>query len=117
MSAPTDLLAEDVRDLRESNHAVASEIKALQNGQATIHTELATIKTELKFIKWLGGFSAALLMGVIGGAGSVIWSASALSSEVRQQGSRLEKVEGRLDRIDQQLGQIIQRLDQAKPRA
>jgi len=104
--APTELLAEDIHDLRASNRDISAEIKGLQNGQASIQTELATIKTELKFIKWIGGFASTFLAGLILSAIALAWNASALNSEVKQQGSHLEKIE-------QQLSQVIQHIDAA----
>ncbi len=106
-TAPTELLAEDVRDLRESNRQIAVEIKGILTG-------LATVQTELRFIRWIGAFFAGILVMLVGGAITLSWNASALNSEVKQQGGRLEKIEqqfGRLDKIEQQLGQVVLKVD------
>jgi len=97
--APTELLAEDVRDLRESNRLIAVEIKGILTGQATM-------QTELRIIQRIGAFFAGILVVLVGVAITLSWGASALNSKVEQQGGRLEKIEGRLEKIEQQLGRL-----------
>jgi DNA repair exonuclease SbcCD ATPase subunit len=108
--------AEQVREqLADEIKGLAASVKELDRGQASI-------QTDLKWIKGIGWFIAALLIAGIGGGGTVIWRASDLSSEVKHQGERLDKLETKVDRletkVDQGFGQIMQRLDQvvAKPK-
>jgi outer membrane murein-binding lipoprotein Lpp len=78
---------------------------------------------DLKWLKRIGTFIAALLVAAGAGSGRVIWDAAtisadvkqqgraldALASEVKHQGDRLEKVEKRLDGIDDKLDTLIRR--------
>jgi hypothetical protein len=89
-AAPTELLADVVRDLRESNRQIALDIKGIQ-------TVLVAVQTELRFIRWIGVFFAGILVTLVGGAIWLSWNASALNAEVKQQGGRLEAGEGRLE--------------------
>ncbi len=105
--APTELLAEDVRHLWESNRDLATEIKGVQNGLTAVQTELASVRTNLKWIRALGAFIAAVLIAAAGGAGTIIWKASTLTTVVEQQGNRLGGVDQRLDRVDQRLDRAL----------
>jgi archaellum component FlaC len=113
--APTELLAEDVGELRASNRQIAVEVKDLATSVNGLRTEFAGFKasvdTQLAFIKWVGTVFTAVLIAVLTGTGGLIWSASALNSRVEQQGGRLEKVEGRMEKVEGRLDKIEGRLD------
>jgi hypothetical protein len=85
-AAPTEILADDVKDLRASNREIAGELKGVLTGQARM-------ETELKFIRWIGGFMASTMFVLVGSAITISWNASSLVSEIRSQGSRLDKIE------------------------
>jgi hypothetical protein len=115
-AAPTELLAEDIRDLRESNRQIALDIKG-------ILPEIAAVKTELRLFRWIGGFFAGILVMLVGAAITVSWHASALTFEVKQLagkvdqlGGEVKQLGGRMDKVEQQLGQLVQRGDQALPK-
>jgi hypothetical protein len=81
--------------------------------------------SDLRWIKRIGTFVAALLVAAIAGSGRVIWEASAVNTKVdqqgkvleelrtdaKQQGGRVEAVERRLDRIDGRLDAMAKQLD------
>ncbi len=69
------------------------------------------IESELKWIKRVGGTLAALVFAVVLGSGRVIWDAATIAADVRQQGTRLEKVEKRLDGFEGRLDGMAKRLD------
>jgi hypothetical protein len=77
----------------------------------SIETALGGIRDDLVWIKRIGAFIAAFLVAGVGFSWRVIWDASALNSEVRQQGTRLEKVETRLERVERRLDGIDGKLD------
>ena len=83
--APTELLAEDIRDLRESNRLIVTEIKDLTTSVNGLRTEFAGFKASTEEqIKTIVGIGRWVTAGFIGGvitvgisAAGVIWAASA----------------------------------------
>jgi hypothetical protein len=122
MPVPTDQLAGDI-------DVLTKEVKDVSKGLVDLRTEFVVfrerIDTHLAYIKWIGVFIAGLLVAVVGGSGRVVWEASALHSELKQQGTRIEKVESevkqqgtrvervekRLDGVEGRLGSVEGRLD------
>ena len=87
-----------------------------------IDRSLAGIERDLKFIRWIGAFFAMILVALVTGSVTVAWNASAVVSEVKHQGERLDKVEKqlehqgeRLDRIEKQLDILVQRTARRSP--
>jgi hypothetical protein len=74
-----------------------------------VETTLAGILEQLKFIRWIGVFFAGVLVTIVATSIGITWSASALNSEVKTQGQRLDKVEARLDAMGKQLDILISR--------
>lgn len=99
---------------------LADEIKEIATGLVDLRTDLAgfkgSVETELKYIhaaanslvKVLTGATIAILAGAIG----VIWSSSALNSEVKYQGVRIDKAEQRFDKVDGRLDQLSSEVKQ-----
>jgi hypothetical protein len=75
----------------------------------SVEKVLSGILEQLRFIRWIGVFFAGILVILVGASIGVTWNASALNSEVKHQGQRLEKVEARLDAIDRKLDTLISR--------
>lgn len=78
------------------------------------------VNTHLGFIKWLGVFISGILIAFFAGAVNVAWNASALYSEVKQQGTRIEKLEKNVEKLDEKLDKtlatVLQRFDQIERR-
>jgi tetrahydromethanopterin S-methyltransferase subunit G len=78
-----------------------------------VESKLAGIEKELGIIRklgtWLLGGVFGLVAALITGAATIGWSASAVNSEVKHQGQRIDQVEKRLDAMDQKLDLIISR--------
>ena len=79
---------------------------------------LAAIESSMGWVTKIGGFFVTLLVIIFGAIGSLSWNASALNSEVKHQGARLEKIDqkleqqgARLEKIDQKLEKQAARLD------
>jgi hypothetical protein len=76
--------------------------------------KFSAIEAELKVIRklgtWLLGGVFGLVAALITGAATIGWSASAVNSEVKHQGQRIDQVEKRLDAMDQKLDLIISRI-------
>jgi hypothetical protein len=117
MPVATDTLAEDIKGLTASMHAMREDFAGWKG---SVETELNLIRTLGKWI--LAAFTSIAIVALTGGGG-LIWSAATLSSEVKHQGVRIDKLEAKVDRleqkvdqgfgqINQQLGLISQRLDQ-----
>ncbi len=117
---PTEWLAEDIRDLRESNHRFAVRVDSLEgavrdlgNFRADVASEIGGLRSEVvnklnaintnleKFQARpetslrLAGWAITLLMpvisGLMGGAFWITWHASKLDSRVERVESRLGK--------------------------
>jgi chaperonin cofactor prefoldin len=52
-----------------------------------------------------------LIVAIFIGSGRVIWEAAVVTTEVKYQGSRLEKVENRLEKVENRLEKVEKRLD------
>lgn len=88
---------------------------SIEKGLGDIRTDLAGfrsgVESELRWIKRVGGALAGLVLAVALGSGRVIWDAATVVSEVRQQGGRIEGLEGRMDRVEKRLDGIDGKLD------
>ncbi len=98
MPVPTEMLQEEIRTIYTKLDAIALAL-------TDILKQLSVAQTELRFVKWIGAFAATFLAGLFVSIIALTGNASALNSEVKQQGTRLE-------RIEQQLGRVIERIDQ-----
>jgi hypothetical protein len=82
-------LAKEVKDLARSVDGLRNEFTGFRS----------TVETQLGVIKWIGVFFAGVLVALVAGAVNVAWNASALNSEVKQQGGRLDKMDAKLDTL------------------
>ena len=98
MAGPTtESLATDFRDLVRELAASRAEFAAFREDFAGFR---GRVETQLGFLRWLGAFSAAILVTLVGSALWLSWNASAMSERVEMfQGSTARIVE-RLDRLD-----------------
>ncbi len=98
MPVPTEVLNEDIKDVRDSCRKLASE--------------MAEVRTDLRWIKAAGGAIIGILLS---GAAGAIWNASALKSDVQHQGIQIEELRAEMKQAGaetrQQFNQMIQRLD------
>jgi hypothetical protein len=112
---PTDIdvkLAEDLADFRlETEKRFGSIEKELGEFRAEVRTQLG-------FIKWIGGFFAGVLVLLVTSLIGVAWNAGTVVSEVRNQAGRIgelkaeAKAQGaRLDGIDAKLDILIRRAE------
>ena len=83
MPTETDVkLAEDLAEFRlESEKRFGS-----------IDKDLSDIRSDLAWIKRIGAFIVAFMVAAVATSGRVIWDASALNTEVKQQGRLVEEV-------------------------
>ena len=113
MPVPTDQLSEEIGELTR-------EVKDLSKGIADLRTESAGfrggVESELKTIRWVGAFFTGGLFSVIIGAITVAWNAAVVVTDVRQQGTRLEKSEHRLDTFGENLQKQGARLEKIEHR-
>src|SRR5437016_7497435 len=94
MPTPADQqLAEDIHEVAE--HLAGFRVEVAERF-GVVNTGLKEIQGDLRWIKWIGGFFATALMALIAGAVTVSWNASALNSEVKHQGGRLEALNSEL---------------------
>jgi hypothetical protein len=114
MAGPTtQVLSEDPKSLTREVSASRAEFASEFAGFRS------QVNTQLGVIKWLGVFFAGILVSLFGGIVNLAWNASALNSEVKQQGIRLDRLEKnsdaillRLERIDGRLETLGARLDE-----
>lgn len=79
----------------------------------------SAVETELRLIRkvgnWILGVAVGIVAAMITGAATVGWSASAVVSEVKHQGERLDKLELRLDAMErkhnERLDSVERKLD------
>jgi septal ring factor EnvC (AmiA/AmiB activator) len=74
--------------------------------------KLAAIESSLVWITTIGKYFATLLVVIFGAIGTLSWNASALTSEMKQQGVRLAKVEDKLEQQGTRLDKVEQKLEQ-----
>jgi predicted nucleic acid-binding Zn-ribbon protein len=119
-ASPTEVLAADVDQLRDSDRRLSDEVKGLAASVNRLHSDLygfeRSVEKELKFIRWVGVFFAVTLVAVVGGSGRVVWDAATITAEVKHQGVRLDKVDQRLDKMEQQLGHQATNLNKVEQR-
>jgi hypothetical protein len=112
---PTEHIADDLGELRESHRQLATEFresnrqvleavrdigrKADENHREFVGFR-SEVKNDLRWIKGIGAFFAVVLASMVAGSVTVAWNASAVVSEVTQPGKRLDKIEQRLDGFD-----------------
>jgi hypothetical protein len=89
-------------------HALDEDLRELTKSFVKFRTE---VRTQLSVIKWAGVFFVGVLLAVATGAGRVVWDAATLTSEVKQHGVRLEKIEKRLAGVDQKLDTLLRRTE------
>lgn len=102
-----------------TDEKLSDRIDALAGSVAEFRTEaagkLAAIETELGIIRklgtWLLGGVFGLVAALISGAATIGWSASAVVTEARHQGIRIDKLEGRMDGVEKRLEGIDRKLD------
>jgi hypothetical protein len=99
-------VAESLAEFRvEVAERFGSVEKNLEGFRSGVETELRLIR---KLGNWLLGGAFGILAAMVTSAATIGWSASAVVSEVKQQGQRIEKLESRLDA---QIGKLDDRLD------
>lgn len=101
---PTDMDVKPAEDLFELRVDIEKRF-------ATIDSRPAVVGRGLTLIRWIGVFFAGIATMLVCGAISVSCSASALNSQARFQGDRLEKVESRLEKIESRLDTMARSLD------
>lgn len=100
-----------------TDEKLAERIDGLAERVTELRTDYAgfraSVETELKLIRKLGDRLLSVGIGIIGtmiiGAATIAWAASAVVSDVRHQGDRIDKIEARLDAMGKQLDTLISR--------
>jgi hypothetical protein len=96
------------QSLSNNLQALSTDVSTLRSGFSEFR---AQVNIQLAFIKWVGVFLSGILVALVAGAVNIAWNASALNSEVKQQGARIEKIEKNSEAIIQHLEQIERRLE------
>lgn len=120
----TEYLAEQIEASNERlTKAIEDLTRKVEEGQKEfvafrldVTKSVHDFGNDLKWVKRIGAFVATLLVAAIFGAGRVIWDASAVNAEVKQQGKVLEEVRSevkqqgaRLDAMDRKLDTLLSR--------
>jgi chromosome segregation ATPase len=112
MAVPTEVLNEDVKELRLDIREVRNKIDLVKDESQRISLGLADLKGEFRLIK-------LLLVLVIGGIGGTSLQYVRLESRVGALETKADKLDARMERIETQLSalqvSIAKLLDQAKP--
>lgn len=99
----TESLATDFRDLVRELSASRSEFASFREEFSGFR---GRVETQLGFLRWLGTFTAAILVTLVGSALWLSWHASALSQRVENLERSSAKVVDRLDRLDRSIGSV-----------
>ena len=98
-----------------STQNLSDDLKKLSGDFADFRSDFSGLRSQvnvqLAFIKWVGVFFSGILVALVSGAVTIAWNASALNSEVKQQGLRVEKIEKNSETITHQLERIEHRLE------
>ena len=102
MAGPTtESLATDFKDLNRDMAASRAEFAAFREEFAGFRGQ---VEAHLSFLRSLGGFTAAILVTLVGSALWLSWHASALSLRVEAMEKSTSKVVERLDSIERAVG-------------
>jgi hypothetical protein len=115
MPVPTEQLDADIREL---DRRIGTRLDSVDRSLAAIREDFSGFRgatdANLKLIRWLGAFFAAIPVSLLAGLVTLTWHASAVNSEVKRlgedfRGSRVEAKEsgGRLEKIERQLEVLI----------
>lgn len=108
-------LTKDIQIPGPTAQSGSDELKKLAGDFSTTRSDFsgfsAKASVQLALIKWVGVFFSGILVALVAGAVNIAWHASALNSEVRHQGRRLEKIEKNSEVVIQHLEGIERRLD------
>ncbi len=113
MPTETDAkLAADIADLRVAMERRFGEV---ERRFGEVGAQLAAIQAEMGLIRKLGDRLFGTAIGIIGtmiiGAATVAWAASAVVSDVRHQGGRIDKLETHLEATDKRLDAMGKQLE------
>ena len=102
MAGPTtQVLSDDLKTLR----------KEVSDFRLESSRFMAQVSSQLAFLKWIGVFFSGILVALVCGAVTVAWNASAVNSEIKQQGMRIERMSRNSDDLIQRLDRIDRRLE------
>jgi hypothetical protein len=90
MAGPTDLLNEDVKELKGEIRDVRNGLDGLKGEVHRLDVGLARLQTEFGLAKWLLGL---LLVATVSGIGTGIWWAATITADVRSLDKRFDKLE------------------------
>jgi cell division protein FtsL len=101
--APTDLLAEDVRELRESQQRLTARMDSQEVASRDMREELARFRSRINTILAIVGAAAAILLGSAGmvwtGVASLQRELGGLEATVTNQTTMIDKLDKRFDEL------------------
>jgi hypothetical protein len=84
MAGPTDLLNDDVKELKSDLRDVRSNIDVIRADVHRIDIAVAELRSDVQTIKGIGKWAATLLVGsVLASGGTVVWWAATVSADVK----------------------------------
>jgi hypothetical protein len=103
-----------------TTEVVAEDLKELTRTVATLRADFGELRGEIRNdLRWIKGIGVALLLTAFSFAGWAIADLATLKAEVRQQATRLDKLEARtdarFDALDKKLDTLIERTAPKKP--
>jgi hypothetical protein len=87
---------------------------AVEKRFGSVDKALAESERDLKFIRWIGVFFAAILVALVAGSINVAWNAATIVSEVKQQREEMKELKSE---VKQMAGQIDTIVRQTAPKA
>lgn len=109
MAGPTQAVSDDLKKLwGEFSSFRSVEFSTFRSEFAGFR---AQVNVQLALIKWVGVFFSGILVALVGAAVNIAWNASALNSDVKQQGMQISKIEKGSEAILEKLDRIERRFD------
>jgi hypothetical protein len=90
-----------------TTRSLDERIDALSKDMKDLTDSFRDARGDLAWIKRIGAFLVAFLVAAGSGSGRIIWDASAISTGVKHQGQRLDKLDSRLDSVEKKLDMLL----------
>ena len=109
----TEVLNEDVRELKGEIRDIRSDMATMRADIHAIAVGLAEFRVFMRVVTWAG---ALLVTTALTGGVAAVWWASGITSEVRQLGGAVAKVENRLTSVETKMTSVETRLTSVETR-
>jgi outer membrane murein-binding lipoprotein Lpp len=98
MAGPTDLLNDDVKELKADLRDLRSSLDVVKADVHRIDVSLAELRSDVQTIKGIGKWAATLLVAsVLASGGTVVWWAATVSADVKHLAAEVGELKKSID--------------------